>query len=132
MVSSFLLLFVGVLLFKGAKALIDYVMPLLVRGVVSFKIQILLGATSVIFGMGFYNFKKASPLYYGLIELGVAVGIGVSATEWAKLMTAVYLVVRGLDNIGTRGRKTREHAELLAMMKKMLAAPSSPSSTADV
>jgi len=74
-----------------------------------------------IVGFGLYHFKRWSKLVYGIVEVAFALFAGwqgitkTSASGWGEVITvvaAVYLVVRGMDNIYTSIDERRLQKEL--------------------
>ncbi|WP_421655588.1 hypothetical protein [Leptothermofonsia sp. ETS-13] len=68
---------------------------------------LLVGCFFVVLGVGFYWLRQERRLLYGLIEVCFAVvsiwhavGLGiVDSSQWLLMIAAVYVLVRGLDNL---------------------------------
>jgi len=114
---------VGVLVF--GPGLLSLLVDLVHTGASLIWVRVGVAAAAVfLLGWLFFHLRKIRPTYYGYVEIGVGIGVGIQAvfTERAfdpdarmatgfAVLGAVYLVVRGFDNA------TKRKAELAAEAK---------------
>lgn len=115
-IKIYLVALVFSILFNGAVKLYNLVLPFV--GTLWFN---LLGIILVFcFGVGLYVFREIRRTYYGIVEVGFALASGwyglnkinlLGGYELLTVCAAVYLVVRGVDNI-VEGIKKQNEVDL--------------------
>jgi hypothetical protein len=136
------LLILGAGLYELLKVVAEWLWRQLVGGVNRHAAAVGVAAIILLAGYVFFEFRRAKPTYYGLVEVGFGVMTGVrwiiasgGTVEMAsqafdtkgllELVSGTYLVVRGLDNLGKRKREREDRdartEEVLQLVTESLA-----------
>ena len=104
--SAIFLVGVGVALFQLGRRSLYWLWSLLEVNARAYWLHGVVAIAVLATGCGFYVFRERRPMFYGLVEIGFGAAGGVYAVlieqKALGVAGAVYLVVRGLDNMNRR------------------------------
>jgi hypothetical protein len=137
---NLLLTVLGAAFFAAARTLLHWVWTGLKTGAAMYGPKIIVVGALLALALVLYVFRDRKPKYYGLVEIGFGITMGINALfshpapngadtisnqsmqMFLGATGAVYLIVRGMDNATKPRRDVREKRRIEAEIAKMIEA----------